>query len=79
MVHTGEDQGEVDVVPDGEGVQQVKVLKHESQVFPAEVCQVSLRDGSQVLPVQQHLAAGGGWSREATMFSSVVLPEPDSP
>ena len=45
----GQHQGQVDVVPQGEGVQQVELLEHEAQVVPAEGRGVGLPDGGHVV------------------------------
>ena len=54
----GEGQG--DVLPDGEGVQEVKVLEDEAQVLPAELGQLLGPQPGDVLPIQ---ADGAGTHR----------------
>ena len=56
---TREHQGQVDVVLQGEGVQQVEVLEHKAQVVPAEGRHLRLPDFTQLLAVQLHQAPGG--------------------
>ncbi len=62
VVHSGQNQRQVDVIPQGKGVQQVELLKDEAQIFPSEIRQVPLPDFADVLPLQQHLSPVG-WSR----------------
>ena len=52
-------QGEQDIVPEGEGVQQVEVLEHEAQVIPAEGGQLLFPEADQIPPAQQDGAVGG--------------------
>ena len=52
-------QGQEDVVPQRESVQQVEVLKHEAQMGAAESRQVPFPDIGQGLTVQKHLSGGG--------------------
>ena len=52
-------QGQQNVVPHREGVQEIEVLEHKAQVIPAEGGNVLLPDGHDILSIQQYLAAGG--------------------
>ena len=52
-------QGQQDVVLQGKGVQQIKVLEHKAQVLPPEGRQLRLPDVGQVAAVEFHLAPGG--------------------
>ena len=53
------DQRQEDVVLEGEGVQEVKILEHKAQIFPPEGGQAALGDGGEVFAVQKDLAGGG--------------------
>ena len=52
-------QGQEDVVPQGEDVQQVEVLEHKAQMRAAEGRQVPFPDVGQGLAVQKHLSGSG--------------------
>ena len=80
LLHTfsRQNQGQEDIVLNGKGIQQVKLLEYKAQVVPAEGGQVPLRDGLQTLP-DKSTSPAVGLSRAARIFSRVVLPEPDSP
>ena len=52
-------QRQQDVVPDGKGIQQIKILKHKPQVIPPECSHLSVWDADSVLACEQHLPAGG--------------------
>ena len=78
VVHSGQNQRQVDVIPQGKGIQQVKILKDKAQIFPSEIRQVPLPDFADVLPLQQHLSPGG-LVQGGDDVQRVVLPEPDSP
>ena len=57
--HAGEHQRQINVVLQGEVVQQVEVLKDEPEVFPPESRQPGFRNGGKVLAVQQDLPGSG--------------------
>ncbi|MPM52942.1 hypothetical protein SDC9_99706 [bioreactor metagenome] len=52
-------QRQQNVIPQREGVQQIKILKHKAEVIPAEGGQLPLAYHAQAPAAQQHLAAGG--------------------
>ena len=60
VFHTGQHQRQIDVVLQGEGVQQVEVLKHKAQVIPAEAGELLVLQLGQLLPVQNHFT--GCWT-----------------
>ena len=57
--HSCQHHGQIDVVLQIEGIQQVKLLEHKAQIVPPEGSHVLFLDGAQVLPFQQHRAGGG--------------------
>ena len=56
---TGQDQGQADIVLEGEGIQQVELLEHKTQVVPAEGSDLAFLNLREILSVQQHGAGGG--------------------
>ena len=52
-------QGQINIVLDGEGIQQVELLKHEAQVITAECGDLALLNFGKLLPVQNHTTLGG--------------------
>ena len=54
-----EGHGQGDVLPQGEGVQEVVVLEDEAQTLPAEAGHVPVRDPGQILAAQADPPGGG--------------------
>ena len=57
--HVRQHEGQEDVVPHGEGIQQVEVLEDEPQVLATKRRQVPLTGAREVLTLQEHLPRGG--------------------
>ena len=76
--HPGRDQGQEDVILEGKGIQQVKLLEYKAQVLPPEGGQTALGDGGEILAVQKDLA-GGGPVQGRQNVEKRRLSEPDSP
>ena len=54
-----QNHGQVDVVLQIEGIQQIEFLEHKAQMIPPEVGNVLFPDFGNVLIFQQHRAGGG--------------------
>ena len=52
-------QRQNNIVPQGEGIQQIKLLKHKAQIAPAECRQLRLPNAGKASAIQEHLTAGG--------------------
>ena len=55
----GQHQGEDDVIPQGEGIQQAAILEDKAQVIPAKGGEPPPGDGGKALALQQNLPGGG--------------------
>ena len=53
-------QGKPDVLLNGQGIQQVKILEHKAQPLPAEPGQLAFAEGCDALPVQQDVPGAHG-------------------
>ena len=59
VIDSRQHQRQIDIVLQGQRIQQIKILKDESQMLPAERADVSVPDLRQILSSQKNLAAGG--------------------
>ena len=59
VIPTRQHQRQNNIVPQGEGIQQIKLLKHKAQIAPAECRQLRLPNAGKASAIQEHLTAGG--------------------
>lgn len=59
MRYAGEHEGQIDVVAQGKGIQQVELLEDKAQMLAAEGRKLLFRHGVQVASAKEHLTSGG--------------------
>ena len=72
------DEGEGDIVVDGEAVDQVERLKDKTDLGRAERREIVIGEEGDILPIEQ-IRATPARSRHPKRCISVDLPDPDGP